>query len=189
MNLHLFDEQDTALSGTSGVQVKTVQASEVQNEADMVFSGTETIDVPSDGQMHTASGGCTAPATWHVFDLWPHEHELGIGQTWAVNGSDVLNEPFTFGDQVIYPETGMVVNQGDQIVTTCTYMLAAQTCSTSATNCNVTPLPAGCCSVGTCQSDNLCHVTFGEFTQDEMCFTGMYKYPTSGPDSTFSCAL
>jgi hypothetical protein len=174
LNIHLFDEQDNALNGVTGVQVKTVPAAEVQNVADMTFSGTFTIDVPSDGQPHTASGGCSAPADWTVFSLWPHEHELGTNQEFQVNGSTILNQPFSFTSQTAYPMNQMQIHQGDQILTTCTYMLAAATCSASQA-----------CTVGTCGSDSMCHVTFGQSTTEEMCFTGIYKYPAGS--STFSC--
>jgi hypothetical protein len=177
LNLHLFDEQDNTLSGESGVQVKTVAASSVVNEADMTFSGTFSIDVPSDGQPHTAGGGCTAPADWHVFSLWPHEHKLGINQAFAVNGTTLLNQPYSFMNQIAYSMPGLVINAGEQILTTCTYQLPAFTCTTT---------PMDNCTVGACNTtDHRCHVMFGQSSDEEMCFTGIYKYPAGS--STFSC--
>ena len=181
LNLHLFDEQDNGLSGVSGVQVKTVPASSVENVADMTFSGTISIDVPSDGMPHTAAGGCTATtqnalAGTHVFQLWPHEHQIGTNQAFAINGNTILNQPFSFMNQIAYPMTNMVINSGDQILTTCTYVLPAATCTTSPDT----------CAVGTCNSvDSRCHVTFGQSSLQEMCFTGIYKYPAGS--TTFSC--
>jgi hypothetical protein len=174
--VHLFNEQDGSLTGTSGVQIQTEAQSVVQNTADMVFSGTFNINVPSNGMPTTASGGCSTPAEWTVFTLWPHEHELGIHQTLSIGGTTVLDQPYSFTNQIAYPMSNMVVPAGTPILTTCTYELAAATCSASEA-----------CTVGSCGSDSMCHVEFGQSTLDEMCFTGIYKYPASTSDTAFTC--
>ncbi len=155
LNLHLFDQQDNPLSGESGLQVQTVDASTVVNEVDMTFSGTFTINIPSDGQDHTASGGCTAPTDYHVFALWPHEHQLGKHQTFTVThagtATNYIDDAYSFNEQKNYPQNDLVIHSGDTINTTCTYN-------------NTTGSPVGFC----------------ETTQCEMCFTGIYKYPAGG---------
>lgn len=186
LNLHLFDATDNALSGESGVFVKTVPQAQVVHEADMMFSGTFTIDVPSDGNPHVATGGCTAPTDWHVFALWPHMHKTGTGQQFIVNDngtvSTLLNiNNYSFTEQRNYTmealmgQPDFMVHAGDTITTTCTYVLPAQSCNAT------TP-----CSLGTCNmADHLCHMQFGDSSDSEMCFTGMYKYPAGG--NTFDC--
>lgn len=160
LNLHLFNATDAAIAGTSGVEVKTIAAADVVHEADMTFSGTATISVPADGQPHTAQGGCTAnrlaSTDLHVFALWPHMHQIATHQMFSVNGAPVLDTPYTFTEQKNYPMNEMVIHPSDAIQTTCTYVN-----NTGAT------------------------VNFGDQSTDEMCFTGMYKYPTSS--GLFGC--
>jgi len=162
LNLHLFDVSDNTESGMSGVLVKTIDQTAVVHEADMTFSGTFNISIPSDGQPHTASGGCTAPVDWHVFALWPHMHQLGTHQTLTVTHAGTttteLDTPYMFSEQRNYPMAETIYHAGDQILTTCTYVN-----NTGQT------------------------VTFGDSSTAEMCFTGLYKYPAGS--NTFSCAM
>ena len=152
LNLHLFNVSDNPISGESGVLVQTIPASQVVHEIDMTFSGTLSINIPSDGQPHTAQGGCTADKDYHVFALWPHMHQTGVHQTLSVTHAgtptNLLDTDYMFTEQRNYPMTDTVIAQGDQISTTCTYVN-----NTGNT------------------------LTFGESSTEEMCFTGIYKYP------------
>jgi hypothetical protein len=126
LNLHLFNATDMSLSEESGVYVQTLDAAQVVHEIDMTFSGTININIPSDGQPHTAIGGCSAPRDWHVFALWPHMHQTGTHQSFVVTHAGVpttmLDQPFQFTEQRNYPMTETVIHQADQIATTCTYV-------------------------------------------------------------------
>jgi hypothetical protein len=160
LNLHLFDTTDNALGGESGVIVQTIPAAQVVHEADMTFSGTINISVPSDGQTHTAFGGCNAPTDWHVFALWPHMHQIAVHQSLIVTHSGapttMLDAPYMFSEQKNYPMPETIFHAGDQIQTTCSYVN-----NTGAT------------------------VNFGDSSTDEMCFTGIYKYPAGS--NTYAC--
>ena len=160
LNLHLFNASDNAESGSSGVLVKLVPAAQAASYtlADMTFSGTEHITIPSDNTPHTAAGGCNAPADWHVFTLWPHMHQLANHQSLTIGGATVLDTNYAFTEQRNYPMAEMLVPKGTPIRTTCTYVN-----NTGAT------------------------VQFGDSSTDEMCFTGIYKYPAGG--NLFQCAL
>jgi hypothetical protein len=156
LNLHLFDAGDQPISGESGLYVKTVPQSEVVNPADMEFSGTTQLTIPNDGQVHTAGGGCLAPHDLHVFALWPHMHQIAVHQKVTVTpsgGSPAtwLDTDYSFNEQKNYPMAEMVAHQGDRIQTTCSYVNTGS---------------------GT--------VYFGDSSLDEMCFTGIYKYPAGG---------
>ena len=161
LNLHLFNATDDPMADTSGVLVKIVAQADVVNEADMMFSGTPLINIPSDNQPHTAQGGCTAPTNWHVFTLWPHMHQTATHQKWTLthNGTQtvLLDDNYQFEEQKNYPIADTLIAQGDTIRTTCTYVN-----NTGST------------------------MTFGDGSDKEMCFTGMYKYPAGG--SLFQCA-
>jgi hypothetical protein len=156
INLHLFDLTDQPLSGRSGVAVKLIDQAQVVNEADMEFAGTFTINVPSDNMPHDAIGGCTVPNDWHVFTLWPHMHQTAVHQTLTLDGQTLLDTDYQFVEQRNYPLAPTVFTAGQQVQVTCTYV-------------NTT---------GTTK-------TFGESSTDEMCFTGMYKWPADG--NTFGC--
>jgi len=160
LNLHLFNATDNTLNEESGVLVQTVPASQVTHEIDMVFSGTFNINIPSDGQPHTATGGCAAPTSWNIFALWPHMHQTATHQTFTVTHAGtpatLLDTPYMFTEQRNYPMAQTLINQGDQITTTCTYVnTTGQT------------------------------INFGDSSTKEMCFTGIYKYPAGG--SLLSC--
>jgi hypothetical protein len=160
LNLHLFNASDTPLADSSGVLVKVVAPTDVQHEADMMFSGTFTINIPNDGQPHTASGGCTAPSDWHIFTLWPHMHQTATHQTWTYTHggtpTSLLDDEFRFEEQRNYPLTDTLIQRGDQINTVCTYI-----------------------------NNTRSVMTWGDGSDREMCFTGMYKYPAGG--ELFQC--
>ena len=160
LNLHLFNATDNPLANNSGVLVKIVQPADVQHEADMMFSGTFQIAIPNDGQSHMASGGCTAPADWHVFTLWPHMHQVATHQKWTythlASSTTLLDDNFLFQEQRNYPIADTLIHKGDSIQTVCTYV-------------NNTGVSIG----------------YGDGSDKEMCFTGMYKYPAGG--NLFQC--
>jgi len=163
LNLHLFNAADTPLAGTSGIEVNRVDPAKVVNEADMMFVGTTTINIPSDGQPHTVSGGCQLSTTYNMFTIWPHMHQHATKQTFEVvqgtTTTRILDDmPYSFEEQVNYPIATMKLNPGDRLQTTCTYV-------------NNTGVP----------------LRFGDSSNEEMCFTGMYKYPVGG--TLFTCAL
>jgi hypothetical protein len=163
LNLHLFNATDQAISGTTMIQVKTMAAADVVHEADMMFSGTMQINIPSDGQPHPAVGGCKAPREWNVFTLWPHMHQHATHQKLVItqSGGDsetLLDDAYAFAEQKNYPMAVKTIAPNTRIETTCTYV------NTSGTT-----------------------LMFGDSSNEEMCFTGMYKYPAGG--TLFQCAF
>jgi hypothetical protein len=162
LNLHLFNATDNMLANNSGVLVKVVQQVDVRHEADMMFSGTLQINVPHDGLPHLAQGGCTAPTDWHVFTLWPHMHQTATHQKWTYTHlgtvTTLLDDNYLFEEQKNYPIPDTLIQKGDAVETICTYV----------NNTNV-------------------DVSFGDGSDKEMCFTGMYKYPAGG--NLFQCAF
>jgi hypothetical protein len=160
LNLHLFNATDNTISNSSGVLIKAVPQAAVVHEADMMFSGTFTISVPADGALHTATGGCTAPVDWHVFTLWPHMHQIATHQTWTYthNGTPttLLDDVYRFAEQRNYPIADTLIQRGDTIQTVCSYVNTTGTL-----------------------------ITYGDGSDKEMCFTGMYKYPAGG--GLFGC--
>lgn len=163
LNLHLFNASDNPISGTSGVLVKELKQADVVHEADMMFSGSFLINIPSDNTAHVVHGQCTTPTDWHIFTLWPHMHQTATHQKWTyTEGANapvtLLDDDYMFTEQKNYPIADTLLKSGDKIDTYCTYVN-----NTGAT------------------------IQFGDGSDKEMCFTGMYKYPAGG--NLFSCAM
>lgn len=161
LNLHLFNASDNALSGESGIWIKS-QATPTPTLAEMVFSGKFLFSVPKMTQNYNVVGGCTSNRNFTLFALWPHMHQLGVKSTFEVTRSGTTTKlhdgPYSFNEQNYYLQSPeFQVMNGDQIKVTCTY--------TNNTNANV---------------------TFGESSTQEMCFVGMYRYPAANA-GLFEC--
>ena len=129
--------------------------------AGILSVGTVGINIPANAQGHEEVGTCgwLNTISWpelHVIGASPHMHEYGRAfRTELVRnggaGQEMVTDvpAFTFENQGMYindPE--VVIQPGDQLVTTCTY-----------------------------DNPNPFAVTFGEGTGDEMCFNFMLVYP------------
>lgn len=161
LNLHLYNVSDQEISGTSGTLGKVVSADDVQEEAEVVFGGTTAISIPPTGAEHEEVGGCQFTQDATVLTLWPHMHQLGRHMTIVheTSGGDVtlLDEPFDFNEQVNYGLSPTVVKAGERLRITCTYI-----------------------------NDTEFTVDFGDSSDKEMCFAGVYRYPATGA-GLFSC--
>jgi Copper type II ascorbate-dependent monooxygenase, C-terminal domain len=168
LNLHLFNTTDFPITDTSGVYVKTMQQSAVVSEADMQFSGKLGFSIPANAAGDTTTvtavaNQCSVGHDFHVFTLWPHMHQIATHQKLTVtpSGSTVpvtlLDTDYSFMDQKNYPMTDTIIHAGDKITTTCDYV-------------NTTGH----------------EVDFGESSTDEMCFTGLYRYPAA--NNLLGCA-
>jgi hypothetical protein len=174
LNLHLFNASDELLTGESGIWVKQ-QPTAPPIEAEMVFAGTTSIFLPAPQngnppQPQTVSGGCTATAlpddptrAFTLFAIWPHMHVIATHQkvelTRGGNTMTLHDMPFHFEEQNYYKKDPMVeVLPGDQIRVTCTYL-------------NTTGQL----------------VTIGDGSNQEMCFSGLYRYPARNA-GLFQCS-
>jgi hypothetical protein len=157
LNLHLFNTQPSGnLDGTSGILIKAIPEAEVVHEAEMVFAGDGNLNIPanmSPGTTHWESGGCTFDEPATLMAYWPHMHQYATHQrvTLTVNGTEMTlhDEPFAFTDQYNFPlDTPIEVDNGDSIFVECGYF-----------------------------NDTNQAVDFGDSSEQEMCFTGLYRYP------------
>jgi hypothetical protein len=161
LNLHLFNAGDEALSGESAILVKA-QPTPPPQLAEMVFAGKFLFAIPSNNQPYNVVGGCTVPTAYSLFAVWPHMHQLARHQkVELVRGTSatVLHDlPFDFAEQTYNVKSPLVeVEQGDQIRVTCTYVN-----NTGQT------------------------VRFGDSSNEEMCFAGLYRYPALN-EGMFGC--
>jgi copper type II ascorbate-dependent monooxygenase-like protein len=154
LNLHLFNATDNPIQGDSAILVKS-SATAPPTIAEMVFGGTLAISIPSNNQPTNFTGTCTAQTAYSLFAIWPHMHQIATHQKVDLTHNGTTNTiydmPYMFAEQKYWPQSPEIqVAAGDKITTTCTYV------------------------------NNTGHtVTFGESSNDEMCFTGLYRYPAA----------
>jgi len=161
LQIHLSNAGDDPLSGETAIYVKT-QDEPPQQLAEMVLAGKFDFTIPAMAAPYDVTGGCVADRDYSIFAVWPHMHELAVHQTLeAIRGGTpemLLDQRFVFGEQDYYTKSPEVpVHVGDELRVTCTYV-------------NTTGQP----------------VTWGDSQADEMCFTGMYRYPVLG-QGVFHC--
>lgn len=167
LNLHLFNTNPSApLSGHSGIYIKTIPQSEVTDEAEMIFAGDMDLAIPGNTGTttpHMESGGCTFTRAGTIVAYWPHMHQHGVHQkvTFTPSGGSAMtlhDEPFDFNEQLNFPlDTPLVVGNGDSLLVECSYF----------NNTGMT-------------------VDWGDSSTQEMCFTGLYRYPKQAA-TLFDC--
>lgn len=155
LNLHLFNVTNAPISGVSGTLVQTVPASEVKAVAQMELGGTLNISVPPNGSQ-TVEGVCTFPTATTLSTVWPHMHQYGTHMKvtyQGASGTKVLHDaPYSFGDQKNHMLEPLAIAAGDIVRIQCTY--ANPTSQT---------------------------INWGDSSNAEMCFAGLYTYPPLVP--------
>ncbi|RLB50398.1 MAG: hypothetical protein DRJ42_18930 [Deltaproteobacteria bacterium] len=135
-----------------------------ENEAGVLWLGSPRIDIPARATDHVVENVCPplltnqllGPLT--VMSSFPHMHQLGTKFITEIHPSGdasraetlVEIERWDFNNQTSYPHVGRTLNPGDAIATRCTYDNPSDTT-----------------------------VSFGERTEDEMCFNFLTVYPLS----------
>jgi hypothetical protein len=154
MGLHLYNVAGQPITGTSAMEVVLMDPSAVKYETELTPVGVFGISIPP-GQLHTQSGECTVAEERTVYAFLPHMHQLGahFKATFMIGGEErvIHDAPYDFEEQyqVRLPEP-LQLSPGDKIVTECTW-----------------------------QNTTTNTVTFGESSDAEMCFNGIYSYPKS----------
>ena len=151
LQLHIFNQTDGMLAGTSGIEILPVDPATVTDEVDMFLPGPRDLNLPPNVPT-TQSGTCTVKSSYKLFALFPHMHQLGthMKTTLTIGGVDkVINDaPYNFEHQAVLSFDPIQVNTGDKITSTCTWMnTTGQT------------------------------VTYGESSTTEMCYSILYRFP------------
>lgn len=152
LNLHLVNFDTTLISGTSAIQVRTVDAAAVVNEAEISLAGKDAGLIVAARTVSTQTGTCNVPADTTLFAIFPHMHQTAVHQkVTLLRGSDapviVMDDDYTFDEQyyrLLAP--GVQLLAGDQLEVECTYDNPGDA------------------------------MGFGESTTDEMCYAGIYVY-------------
>jgi copper type II ascorbate-dependent monooxygenase-like protein len=163
LNLHLYNAGDTPLDGTSGTEFLEADPSEIAHESEIVLAGpTIGLYVPSG--VTTQQGDCSISAITseplQLFSISQHMHRTGIHMKSVITrGADeiVLQDVnYDFESQTFqYVNPEIQLMPGDTLTTYCTY------------------------------NNDGAPKTFGESTEDEMCFTDLFYYPAQG--ASFIC--
>ncbi len=163
LNLHLYNVSDSELTGLSTVEMKRVDPTEVEHEAEVILMGkVPTLNVPP-GES-TQVGTCVMNGDVTLFMVNPHMHQLGTHMKVVAErdgAEDVVMHDgvYDFEDQQIYPIAPVEMKQGDRVKVHCSYN------NTTGSN-----------------------VTFGDSSDKEMCFATTYRYPAFGATFNIICA-
>jgi hypothetical protein len=157
LNLHLYNTLPGAdLAGVSEILYQPVAPADVASttEAEVVLMGPVGFTI--DPGVQTVRGGCTMSGAATIFMTNPHMHRLGTHARVVarVGGQEqvVHDAPYDFEEQRFYAIAPAVqLAQGDRVEVTCTY-----------------------------DNDTGGPVSFGDSTDQEMCFATTYRYPKLG---------
>lgn len=163
LNLHLYNASDETLSGRSGTLVQEAMPDEIQHEAEIVLAGpTLGLQVPTG--VSTQSGSCDLTQVTgepiQVFSLSQHMHKTGTHlKSVITRGQEeiVLQDiDYNFEQQTFQlVDPTITLEPTDRLTTYCTFN---------------NPGPAK---------------TFGDSSDDEMCFSDLFYYPAQG--ANFTC--
>jgi len=163
LNLHLYNAGDVPISGDSAILVKS-QSTPPPMLAEMVFAGKMGFTIPYNTpvQDYPIEGGCTVSSPYTLFAVWPHMHKIAKHQrVELVRGTTttVLHDlDYQFTEQKYYLKTPAIqVQANDRINVKCIYF-----------------------------NDTTHVVGYGDSSDDEMCFSGFYRYPATNA-GLFQC--
>jgi hypothetical protein len=167
LDMHYFNTMGTTTeSDKSGVEVCVVKKPKFRkNNAAVTMSLASLGDflggglAPANTVNHEVTSNCTVGGSQPVtlLSASPHAHKYARHMRFTLKRSSgemlvMHDQPFMFGEQKSFAlDPPVVVNPGDVITTTCVY--------TNMTSKNI---------------------TFGESTEDEMCFNFAMYYPAGG---------
>ncbi len=154
LNLHLFNASAEALTGTSGIQYKALDPSQVEREASSYLWGPLDFQILPNGST-TDSASCTVATDLEVFAILPHMHQSGshLRFLYTPPGGgeevEIFDRSYDFDAQEMQTYDPIAfLEEGGVITTECTWN-------------NTTDET----------------LTFGESSNDEMCFAGLWALP------------
>lgn len=168
LDMHYYNSAGaSAESDRSGVAVCVVKGKNLRKNSAatmMGFSGMAATLAPAKKLGHQVTGNCTVRTTKPVtlITATPHAHRFAKHMKFTVkkaNGTEIVmhDMPFTFGEQTTYPlDPPVTIETGDVVSTTCTY-----------------------------DNDTNKNITFGESTDNEMCFNFAIYYPKGALSCSF----
>jgi Copper type II ascorbate-dependent monooxygenase, C-terminal domain len=164
---HLNNTSASTVTASTVIEGRVAAAKDVTTAIDMFIAGTVTFQLPADQDSIPINGGCGTVADSHLVADVPLMRALGTHSLVTITntGLDVKLFDASFDPQhVVYStlSSDFDVPAGSHINVTCTYD-------------NTTGSVVG----------------FGQSSQDELCFAGIYRYPPKPPTNMapVDCAL
>jgi hypothetical protein len=152
---HLQNTGGADVTTRSAINLTYVAADTVQ-PAGLFALGTFSLTIPDGAQDFPLSISCEADREMNVFAVFPHMHKLGTRLSFETGLSEQAAEmayeiaPWEFGEQPMDP-VQVRINPGEFMRSTCYW-----------------------------NNDTGGDVTFGESSDNEMCFFVLYYYPFTG---------
>jgi hypothetical protein len=160
LNVHVFNTSAKPLDGTSGVEIIAASEADVVNEVAFVLAGLAGGLTVAPG-LTTQTGRCTFPSETRILSVGAHMHTRGVHQRVIAHptpdASVVLTDAaYDFSEQIgVWLDNPAVIPAGGSLEVECTY-----------------------------QNDTANTLHFGESTNDEMCYAGLFHYPRFQDGST-----
>ncbi len=155
VQLHLLNYETKDV--TTKITIRLHKAGKTTHQAGIYGFGTTNVKLPSKKET-SVTNDCKPESDVHIFAAFPHMHTLGTTLTFAT-GPDEKSltprfqvSPWDFDKQAIVP-LDLVIKAGELTRVTCTYF-----------------------------NDRDTEVTFGESTENEMCFFTTFVSPWKGLD-------
>ena len=153
---HLQNVGEAPVTETATVHLTYAEDSSTLTPAGLFALGAFSLEIPGNAMDFQQVIECQANRDMTVFAVFPHMHKLGTRISFE-HGDDAATaqtayslDPWVFGDQPMDP-IDLTIETGDFIRATCTWD-------------NPSPDP----------------VTFGESSDNEMCFFVLFYYPFTG---------
>lgn len=157
LNLHLVNSAADPVTGTYEILAQSGIAADVATPAELVFLGTFLINIPGDGQTHTAAGVFLSAYSQQLLALLPlmqaHGTHQKVSLTPASNGTPetLLDVDFDPNVQSYYPQSQVFITAADKLTILCSYV-----------------------------NSGTLTLTYGESWENETCFSAMYLAPSAG---------
>ena len=151
LNLNLHLYNFNESAPISGTSgTEVLTAPSVTHEAEVILGGPFAFEVTSTNTV--IEGDCTMNGDVTIFATGPHMHQLGRHMRVSAGGEMIMDRDYTFDEQTIDLISPLSLTNGTQIHVACTY---------ADPGAGVT-------------------VSYGDSTDAEMCFAGLYRYPVRG---------
>jgi copper type II ascorbate-dependent monooxygenase-like protein len=155
VQLHLQNPSDKPIDIRAGANFTYDRNTTALQPAGIYALGAFTVNIPPQTLDYQIPVDCTPGKTMNVFALFPHMHKIGTKldvQQTNTSTSFYTIDPWVFGDQPVAQVT-KTIHPEDSFHLTCHYDNRGDTT-----------------------------VTFGESSDNEMCFFVMFYYPFTGLD-------